>query len=165
VRDDDLHRGLRAVGATARPVTTSVSATATLCIGTRAAGDETDAEGRTCERAKESDAGHGEPPYAMLRPMADSPQRAPSRELLLANHDFPGEYVVKAFGPASERFRLHVRAVAAAIFGEERAQVLERTSSKGARVCITLQVNARSVDEVIDAYERLHESPDLLLLL
>jgi putative lipoic acid-binding regulatory protein len=97
--------------------------------------------------------------------MADSPQRAPSRELLLANHDFPGEYVVKAFGPSSDRFRLHVRAVALAVFGEERAQVLERTSSKGARVCITLLVNARSVDEVIEAYERIHDSPDLMLLL
>jgi putative lipoic acid-binding regulatory protein len=138
---------------------------ASLRVGTRAPGDEAHAKARACERAKESETGHGELRYAMLMPMADSPQRAPSRELLLANHTFPGEYVVKAFGPTTDRFRLHVRAVAREVFGEQRAQVLERTSSKGGRVCITLQVNARSVDEVIEAYERIHDSPDLMLVL
>ena len=34
----------------------------------------------------------------MLRVMAGS-KRAPDRELLLAQHTFPGEYVIKAFGP------------------------------------------------------------------
>ena len=97
--------------------------------------------------------------------MAQSPQRAPDRDLLLANHAFPGEYLVKAFGPSSDRFRVEVRAVALAIFGEERASLLERTSSKGGRVCITVTVNARTVDEVIDLYERIHEVHELMLVL
>lgn len=90
---------------------------------------------------------------------------APARELLLANHRFPGPYVIKAFGPESERFREGIVAAAVLVVGEARAAVAHRTSSRGSKVCVTLTVNAFTVDEVIDVYDRIHQVPDLQLIL
>lgn len=90
---------------------------------------------------------------------------APSRELLLANHRFPGPYVIKAFGPASDGFREGIVAAAVVVVGEARATVAQRTSSRGARVCVTLTVNAFTVHEVIEVYAHVHRVPDLMLLL
>jgi len=90
---------------------------------------------------------------------------APSRELLLANHRFPGPYVVKAFGPASDAFRDAVVGAATEVVGESRADVQQRTSSRGSKVCVTLTLNAFSVEEVIDVYERLHRLPELKMIL
>ena len=90
---------------------------------------------------------------------------APSRELLLANHRFPGPYMIKAFGPATEAFAEGITAAAFEVVGEARASVAHRTSSRGAKVCVTLTVNAFTVDEVIDVYDRIHRVPDLLLIL
>jgi putative lipoic acid-binding regulatory protein len=90
---------------------------------------------------------------------------APSRELLLANHRFPGPYIIKAFGPASDRFREGIVAAAVIVVGEARASVAHRTSSRGGRVCVTLTVNAFTVDEVIDVYDRVHQVPDLMMIL
>jgi putative lipoic acid-binding regulatory protein len=90
---------------------------------------------------------------------------APSRELLLANHRFPGPYIIKAFGPASTGFREGIAAAAAVVVGEARASVAHRTSSRGGRVCVTLTVNAFTVDEVIDVYDRIHQVPELMLIL
>ncbi len=90
---------------------------------------------------------------------------APSRELLLANHRFPGPYIIKAFGPESDQFREDVMAAAIVVVGESRASVAHRTSSRGAKVCVTLTVNAFTVDEVIDIYHRIHQVSDLQLIL
>jgi putative lipoic acid-binding regulatory protein len=90
---------------------------------------------------------------------------APSRELLLANHRFPGPYVIKAFGPASDQFREGIAAAAAVVVGEARATVQHRTSSRGSRVCVTLTVNAFTVDEVIAVYDHIHRVPTLMLIL
>jgi len=90
---------------------------------------------------------------------------APSRELLLANHRFPGPYIIKAFGPASDQFREGIVTAATDVVGEARASVQQRTSSRGSRVCVTLTVNAFTVDEVIDVYDRIHQVPDLMLIL
>lgn len=90
---------------------------------------------------------------------------APSRELLLANHRFPGPYVIKAFGPASDGFREGVVAAAVVVVGEARAGVAQRTSSRGSRVCVTITVNAFTVDEVIEVYDRIHRVPNLMLIL
>ncbi len=92
-------------------------------------------------------------------------QRAPSRELLLANHRFPGPYIIKAFGPARDEFREDVVAAGTAVVGDARANVQQRTSSKGARMCVTLTVNAFTVDEVIAVYERIHDVRDLMMIL
>ncbi len=90
---------------------------------------------------------------------------APSRELLLANHRFPGPYVIKAFGPASDGFREGIASAAAIVVGEARAAVQHRTSSRGGRICVTVTVNAFTVDEVIDVYARIHDVPELMMIL
>lgn len=94
-----------------------------------------------------------------------TPATAPSRELLLAHHRFPGPYVIKAFGPASDEFREGVAAAAVHVVGETRATVAHRTSRRGSKVCVTLTVNAFTVDEVIDLYHRIHQVPGLMLIL
>jgi putative lipoic acid-binding regulatory protein len=90
---------------------------------------------------------------------------APSRQLLLANHRFPGSYLVKAFGPSSEAFVAAIMGAATEVVGESRAHVQQRTSSRGSKVCVTLTLNAFTVDEVIDVYERIHRVPDLMMIL
>lgn len=97
--------------------------------------------------------------------MSGDPRTAPARELLLANHQFPGEYTVKAFGPNDEAFRRAIAAAARAVVGEDRTTVSERTSSKGGRVCITLDLNVETVDEVFDVYSRIHAVAELELIL
>jgi putative lipoic acid-binding regulatory protein len=90
--------------------------------------------------------------------------KAPARELLEAAHSFPGEYIIKAFGPAQAEFRTGVTAAAHAAVGA-RVEVSERLSSKGNSICVTLTLAALTVDEVIFAYERLHAVPGLRLIL
>ena len=90
--------------------------------------------------------------------------KAPRRELLEANHQFPGEYIIKAFGPAHEQFRVDIGEAVAAAVGA-RVEVSERLSSKGNSICITLVLAAETVDEVIYAYERIHAVPGLRLIL
>jgi putative lipoic acid-binding regulatory protein len=90
--------------------------------------------------------------------------KAPARALLEANHQFPGEYIIKAFGPAHDEFRGGVNQAASAAVGA-RVEVSERVSSKGNSICITLTLLAETVDEVIFAYERLHAVPGLRLIL
>jgi putative lipoic acid-binding regulatory protein len=92
-------------------------------------------------------------------------RRAPHRDLLLEGHEFPGEYIVKAFGPGSEAFAASIRLCATAVVGEERAVVSERMSSKGSRMCVTVTLHAHTVDEVIAVYDRIHAVPDLKLIL
>jgi putative lipoic acid-binding regulatory protein len=101
----------------------------------------------------------------MLRPVSESRRAAPSRELLLLHHAFPGEYIVKAFGPLEASFRDAVREAATAVVGEARATAQERASRHNRRVCITLRLNAETVDEVIEVYERLYAVEGLLLIL
>jgi len=101
----------------------------------------------------------------MIGWMPEPRTTAPSRELLLANHAFPGEYIVKAFGPNNDAFRDGVRAAACDVLGEHRAEVSERASRHGAKVCVTLRLNVETVDEVIDVYDRVHKVEDLSMIL
>ena len=48
----------------------------------------------------------------MSEGMPEAQRKAPSREAMLAVHQFPGEYVIKAFGPGHPDF--HTAVVAAA---------------------------------------------------
>ena len=96
--------------------------------------------------------------------MGQSTSQAPARELIEANHEFPGSYLIKAFGPATDDFRAEVSAAAAAAVGA-RVQQRERISSKGNSMCITLELQAETVDEVLSAYERLHGVQGLKMLL
>lgn len=99
-----------------------------------------------------------------MLPGVKGSKRAPSRELLLANHSFPGPYVVKAFGPGADSFREEVEACAHAVVGV-RVEVTQRASKGGNRMCVTLTLDAKNVDEVIDVYDRVHEVDGLKLIL
>ena len=96
--------------------------------------------------------------------MGQSTSHAPNRALLEASHEFPGEYLIKAFGPATEAFRVAIHAAGAQAVGA-RLELSERLSSKGNSICITLCLQAETVDEVILAYERLHGVHGLRMIL
>jgi putative lipoic acid-binding regulatory protein len=96
--------------------------------------------------------------------MGQSTRRAPARELLEAAHEFPGQYLIKAFGPATDVFRQEIEQAGRSAVGA-RLEVSERLSSKGNSICITLTLAAETVDEVILAYDRLHDVPGLKMIL
>ncbi len=92
-------------------------------------------------------------------------RRPPAREAILAAHRFPGDYVIKAFGPAGEAFREAVVGHAHAATSTTRVSVHERMTRSGDRVCVTLTLQAETVEEVEDVYYRLYTLPELLLIL
>lgn len=94
-----------------------------------------------------------------------NPRRAPHRDLLLANHSFPGAYVIKAFGPAEADFRAGIRSACVHTVTAARVKFSERSSKHGNKVCITAAIEAQDVDEVIALYERLYDVPGLSLIL
>ncbi len=96
--------------------------------------------------------------------MSESTRRAPARELLVATHQFPCAYIIKAFGPAHEQFRVAIGEAARSAVGA-RVELRERLSSRGNSICITLELLEVEVDEVIETYERLHDVPHLRMIL
>ncbi|MFV8751048.1 DUF493 family protein [Nannocystaceae bacterium ST9] len=96
--------------------------------------------------------------------MNESTRRAPARELLEAVHQFPCAYVIKAFGPAHDEFRVAIGEAARLAVGA-RVEFSERVSSRGNSICITMELQAEHVGEVIETYERLHDVPSLRLIL
>ncbi len=92
-------------------------------------------------------------------------QTAPSRELLLANHEFPGVYVIKAFGQSSDAFRAGVIACATAVLPETHVEVSERSTKNGRQVCVTLSLTARTVEDVEAVYAGIYEVDGLRLIL
>jgi putative lipoic acid-binding regulatory protein len=100
----------------------------------------------------------------MLKGM-EGPKRAPDRDLLLSAHTFPGEYVIKAFGPSTTEFRDAVHGSARDVVGEARVEVRERISSGGRRMCVTLTLRVLDVDEVLLVYDRVHDVPQLMMIL
>jgi putative lipoic acid-binding regulatory protein len=104
----------------------------------------------------------GTPPSA---PGAARARTAPSRDALLAVHRFPGEFVIKAFGPGAPGFRADVAAAARAEVGEARVAVEVRSTPSGGRSCVTLTLQIETVEEVEAVYARLHALPELFLIL
>lgn len=96
--------------------------------------------------------------------MSESTRRAPARELLEAVHQFPCAYVIKAFGPAQDEFRLAIGEAARLAVGA-RVEFSERVTSQGNWICITMELQAEHVGEVIETYERLHDVSSLRLIL
>ena len=90
---------------------------------------------------------------------------APARELLVANHSFPGEYILKAFGPGGGEFRDAVVAGAQSVLGPGRLAASERATKSGHKVCVTLTIQADTVDEVIQIYGQVHTVDGLALIL
>ncbi|MCA9691149.1 MAG: DUF493 domain-containing protein [Myxococcales bacterium] len=92
-------------------------------------------------------------------------RRSPSRAALEGAHSFPGEYVIKAFGPGRGDFARRAQACAHAELHEARVVVHERASRTGKQTCVTLTLQVTRVEEVERIYERLHDLHDLLLIL
>ncbi|MCR9164486.1 MAG: DUF493 family protein [Nannocystaceae bacterium] len=90
---------------------------------------------------------------------------APDRDLLLQSHQFPGQYVIKAFGATGSTFERDAENCAVDVVGADRVTAHTRSSSGGRRSCVTLTLSANTVDEVIATYERLHALDSLLLIL
>ncbi|RMH00290.1 MAG: DUF493 family protein [Deltaproteobacteria bacterium] len=90
---------------------------------------------------------------------------AESKALLEATHAFPGSYVFKAFGPAGDAFESGVVAAAATVVERERIRVARRESGSGRKVCVTLDVDVASADEVLAIYAALRTVDALVLLL
>jgi putative lipoic acid-binding regulatory protein len=95
----------------------------------------------------------------------DTPRRAPSREAILAVHQFPGEFVIKAFGPGTDDFHDAVVAAAHAEVGSERVQVQVRSTTSGTRRCVTLTLMAETIEQVEGVYGRLYLVEELFLIL
>ncbi|MBK7829827.1 DUF493 family protein [Nannocystis sp.] len=94
-----------------------------------------------------------------------SGRNAPSREAMLAVHQFPGEYVIKAFGPGHSDFHTAVLAAAHAELRPEQVQTQARSTTTGARQCVTLTLQAERVEQVEAVYERLYLLESLFLIL
>ena len=97
--------------------------------------------------------------------MSDLPRKAPNRELLLDAHEFPGEYVVKAFGPALGDFEARMQCAVELVIARENARFSSRRSAGGNRLCVTVCMEIQTVDEVIAVYEEIHRIETLLLIL
>ena len=80
-------------------------------------------------------------------------------------HQFPGEFVIKAFGPGTAGFHDAVVAAAHAEIAAERVQVQVRSTASGARRCVTLTLMAETVEQVEAVYERLYLVEQLFLIL
>ncbi len=78
-----------------------------------------------------------------------------SRELLLASHQFPGEYIVKAFGPSTPRFTQDIEDAGIRTLGALRVQATSRASSGGNAVCVTLTLQVTTPDEVLAVYDEV----------
>lgn len=101
----------------------------------------------------------------MSEGMPEAPRKSPSRDALLAVHQFPGEYVIKAFGPGDPEFHTAVLAAAHAEVDPARVQAQVRNTATNARQCVTLILQAERVEEVEAIYERLHLLEKLFLIL
>ena len=95
----------------------------------------------------------------------DNPRRAPSREAILAVHQFPGEFVIKAFGSGTSDFQEAVVAAAHAEVPPERVQVQVRNTASGSRCCVTLTLMADTVEQVEGVYTRLYLVEQLFMIL
>lgn len=96
--------------------------------------------------------------------MSGPAQTAPSRELILANHDFPCAYMIKAFGPNNDAFRSGVVACAVTVLSESRVSIRERTTKNGRQVCVTLTLKADTVEDVEAVYAGIYDVDDLRLI-
>lgn len=91
--------------------------------------------------------------------------KAPDRDLLLAHHRFPGPYTIKAFGPGQSDFPDRVQNALQEAVILCAVELRERKSAGGKRMCITIEMQAQAVDEVIRLYEALHRIESLQLIL
>ena len=92
--------------------------------------------------------------------------RSPSIESIEGSHTFPGPFRFKLFGPMDQSFVDGIRAHVEPLLGDESNYGIElRSSSKGNHCCVTLTMVAQSAVEVREVYDRLHDTPQLKMLL
>ena len=72
---------------------------------------------------------------------------------------------IKAFGKGGPDFEAAAVQVATEALGADRVGVQVRTTPSGTRQCVTLTLQARTVEDVETVYARLFALPDLLLIL
>ena len=92
-------------------------------------------------------------------------QYAPSREAILGTHSFPGEFMIKAFGPNSQEFRQEIAACAHRVVTSERVQISERSTKSGHKICITLTLEVHQVEEIEILYAQIHQVTHLQMIL
>jgi putative lipoic acid-binding regulatory protein len=88
------------------------------------------------------------------------------KELLEATHLFPGPYTIKAIGTTGEDFV--DRIVAAARSGLVRAEDVQfsvRTTPHGRHVAVSLELQVRTAQEVLDVYAALQVVQGLKFLM
>ncbi len=90
----------------------------------------------------------------------------PSLELLDSSHTFPGPYQIKAIGAAADDFEGRVLdRVRAEIASPGDLAHSARSTPDGKHISITLDIQARSAEEVRAIYARLQEIEGLRFLL
>jgi len=90
----------------------------------------------------------------------------PSIELLESTHQFPGNFIFKAIGPAGGGFAARVVAAAREGLGSDiDPPFTERASGSGNHVSVTIEVYVESAQEVREVYEKVMGVKDLILLL
>ncbi len=80
-------------------------------------------------------------------------------------HSFPGEFVIKAFGPGRGDFHQRALACATEVVGAAAVVTSTRGTASGRKICVTLTMQISTVEHVEEVYERLHGLDDLLLIL
>ena len=90
----------------------------------------------------------------------------PPIDLLNSTHDFPTTYTMKVIGRADDDFAARV----VAAVREELDLSIEipyrtRRTSGGRHVAVTLELKMQSAEQVLIVYQRLGETPGVVLLL
>lgn len=99
-------------------------------------------------------------------PTSQTPAKyAPSREALLGAHTFPGEFIIKAFGPNLQEFRHEILACAHRVLTPQRVEASERSTKSGHKICITLTLAVEQVEEVESLYEQIYQVTHLQMIL
>jgi hypothetical protein len=88
-------------------------------------------------------------------------------DLLDKHHHFPGEYMFKAIGFGGEEFAGAVQSAAETVLGPLAwgDQVRARPSAGGRYLAVTLEVQVRDADQVLEVYEALRRVAGLAILI
>lgn len=89
-----------------------------------------------------------------------------TRELLEANHPFPGRFVFKAVGRAEGDFVSSVVAAVRETLNQDFDAPYEtRQTPAGRHVAVTVTPWVDSADDVLLVFARIQQLPDLIMLL
>ncbi len=90
----------------------------------------------------------------------------PEKALLESIHQFPCLYTYKAIGSDSERFVGHVVAAVRSQLKERNEPAFSfRRTANGRHVCVTIEPEVDSAEQVLEIYRELQQVDGLVLLL